>query len=364
MAPYVRPEGPGNRQNMMLFVVDQIAGAEYIAPLLRKWLSNGQHDWVVLATNKSSTCLNSNGIPYELLASCTDTDVEGWLDRVSPDRALLSTSMPNDLEHLFVRALQSRNIPCAQLIDNWINLRGRFEFKEPTGSIGLLVPDCVLTLDEYAKKILVEGGLPEKRIEVIGQPHWEDCWRKGLANPVTPAEPKLGLMISQPISRFYGKDLGYDEKDFVRCCIESWESIGLDSSRLHLLVHPAEDPNAYAGLLDKTGRKIATLQGAEVRLARYSLIMGMSSSMLTQSLLEGIPTVSVQPGAIGADRCIASERGLIPRFVTSPSLARYMHEVWPSAASTSNTIEHVERVVDGSLARLEECLLSFSAQIE
>jgi len=344
---------------MILFVVDQIAGAEYIAPLLRKWLLQGRHDWMVLATSKSSACLNSSGIPHELLSSCTDKDVEDWLDRLSPDRALLSTSMPNDLEHLFVRALQSRAIPCAQLIDNWINLRGRFEFKELSGSIALLVPDCVLALDEHAKNILVGGGLPENRIEVIGQPHWEDCWRRALDSPITPVEPKLGLMVSQPISRFYGRQLGYDEKDFVRCCLESWDSVGLDSSRLHLLVHPAEDPNAYADLLDKAGKRVAILRGADVRLARYSLILGMSSSMLIQSLLEGVATVSVQPGAIGEDRCVASERVFIPRFLTSEDLARYLCAVWPSSASTSNSIEHIEKVVDGSLTRLEECLLNF-----
>lgn len=345
---------------MMLFVVDQIAGAEYISPLLRKWMSEGRSDWTVLSTGSSSACLAANRIPFELVEkNCGEDEVANRIARIAPDRALLSTSVPNDLEHRFLQVLLARNIPVAQLVDHWMNPRVRFDATRADGVASLLLPDCILTLDDDGRQRLVAEGIPIENVRIIGQPHWEACWRKSLDQPMARDERNLALMISQPISKFYGRDWGYDEKDFTRCCLEAWQAAGLDPSRLHLLLHPAEAPDAAMHLRDRDGNAITVVPNADLRLAQYSLVLGMSSSMLAQGLLEGVPAVSVQPGAIGPDQCVFSERGFIPRVLSSEELARYLMEVWTSTDGPTAS-EPIGRMVDGSLARLEEWISTFA----
>ena len=344
---------------MILFVTDQIAGAEYIVPLLKKWKSEGRVDWKVLSSAQSSICLTQSEISHVVLQGCTEAEAGKWIDQLLPDGALLSTSVDSLLEGIFRKELQSRQIPCAQLIDNWVNFSRRFQSVETEGKQILNFPDWILTLDVIAKERMVDEGLPEEKIKIIGQPYWEECIRKFRAMPPK-SEPGLALMVTQPISRFYGKDLGYDEVDFVQCCLESWESLGYDLRRLHILVHPAESSHAYAELHKKNSGNITIIQNSEVRLTQYSLIVGMFSALLTQGLIAGVPTVSLQPGAIGKDQCFLSEIGLIQRFCSSQHFINYLREEWPFIGDISYQSDRIEKIVEGSLARLEDFLLNWN----
>ena len=345
---------------MILFVTDQIAGAEYIAPLLRKWKSEGRVDWKVLSSAQSSISLTHSEISHVVVKSCTEAEAGKWIDKLMPDCALVSTSVDSPLEAIFVKELQSRQIPCAQLIDNWVNFSRRFQSIETDSKLTLKFPDWILTLDAVAKQRMVKEGLPEEKIKIIGQPHWEECIRKFRDMPPK-SEPGLALMVTQPISHFYGKGLGYDEVDFVQCCLESWESLGFDFRRLHMLVHPVESSNSYTELQIKHGRNITLLQNSEVRLTQYSLIVGMFSALLTQGLIAGVPTVSLQPGAIGEDRCFLSEIGLIQRFCSSQHFMNFLCKEWPIIGDISDQSNRIETIVEGSLLRLEDFLSNLNA---
>ncbi len=342
---------------MILFVTDQIAGAEYLAPLLRKWKSEGRFDWKVLSSAQSSICLTRSGISHVVLQSCDEATAGEWIEKLMPDSALLSTSVDSFLEGMFVRELQRRQIPCAQLIDNWLNYSRRFQAIETDGTQTLNLPDWILTLDAIAKQRMVTEGLPEEKIKIIGQPHWEESLRE-FRDRHPKSDSGLALMVTQPISHFYGKGLGYDELDFVQCSLESWDSLGFDVSRLHFLVHPAESIHVYTERLKENGRKITLIQNPEVELAEYSLIVGMFSSILTQSLIVGVPTVSLQPGAVGEDRCFLSERGLIQRFCSSPQFVNFLREEWLFRGEISNQRDKIKEIVAGSLDRLEDFLMN------
>jgi hypothetical protein len=336
-----------------------VAGAEYLTPLLNKWKKEGRHDWKVLSSPVSSTFLTRHDLPHEVISSCSDEIAKSWIDRISPDSALVSTAMDSALESCFVRELTRRRITCAQLIDNWVNLSRRFQITEAGGTFSTLLPDWILTLDETAKTRMVAEGLPLNKIRIIGQPHWESCLQKSREESVKPG-PGLALMVTQPISHFYGKSLGYDQFDFVRCCVKSWDSLGIDLERLHLLIHPSEDVSSYDDLLAQGGgKKIQIVQNSTLRLKRYSLVMGMFTSVLIQCLIERVPALSVQPGAIGEDRCFLSENGFIPRSLSNEELTPHLHKVLSTFQNCHETAARFESIVEGSLARLEAFLDDF-----
>ena len=341
---------------MILFVTDQVAGAEYIAPLLGKWKREGRRDWRVLASPASSACLDRNELEHQVLTDPTLELAAESVQRLSPDRAVVSTSVASALERSFVEVLTSRRIPCAQLVDNWVNYSRRFEFTRPDGSTSMLLPHRILTLDESAKQAMVAEGLPAHAIEIIGQPNWEFQWRSELERPVE-ARPGTALLITQPISQFFAKDLGYDELDFVRTFLESWRSFGFAWSMVDILVHPSESDAAYAPVFTALNATPRIVRGPDIRLGEYSLIAGMFSSMLIQGLLERVPTISVQPAAVGADRCFLSEAGFVLRMLSGSDLTDFLAGGWAAGSeSTSDGIRRLESVVDGSLERLEAFL--------
>jgi len=344
---------------MILFVVDQIAGAEYIAPLLKKWTEEYKFDWKVLASPQSAIYLSQNNISHDVVPNCSAEDAFEWVERLQPDKSLISTSGNSSLENSFVRALQTKQISCAQLIDNWVNFAARFQVAEIDGKHLMLLPDFILTLDEISKQRMIKEGLPEDKIIIIGQPHWEACLHKPRTKHIK-SDPNLALIATQPISHYYLKSLGYDEMDFVYCCCEAWETLGVDWQQLHLLVHPSEDPSIYNNLLKKNGWQIQIVQNTELQLSRYSLMMGMFTSMLNQSLLERVHAISVQPAATGDDKCFLSEVGFIPRFLTSKQLKIYLLDKWPFANECYQEESCLDKIVDGSLARLEDFLENFN----
>ena len=53
------------------------------------------------------------------------------------------------------------------------------------------------------------------------------------------------------------------------------------------------------------------VQFETVTLSSFNLVIGAFSSVMIESYLLGIPTVSIQPAMFGVDRSILSRRGLI-----------------------------------------------------
>ncbi len=338
---------------MNLFVVNQVAGAEYVFPLLDKWAREGRRDWTVYAAPASAEFLNRNGISYRLCGmdgSVGDLGtVKTIVDDVAPTAAILSTSANSPMEHDFVIVLRERRVPCAQFIDNWVNYTARFQ--RAIGSGAPSFPDHILTLDETARREMLAEGIPGDRIEVVGQPYLERQMLQYRARPRRPAST-LVLAVSQPISRFYGKALGYDEWDFVLACLEALNEAGRDAGDPHVLVHPAEDVRRYAEWAASHAPRIRLVRSADIDLQDYGLVVGMFSLVLVHALVAGVPAVSFQPGAVGSDPCFLSRVGYIARLTSGASLRPAL--AWPGTSVGSGpSVVELERMLEGSTERLE-----------
>lgn len=324
---------------MIFFALDQVAGAEYVLPFLLDPECRAAVRWRIFAAQPAATVLSRHGIAFDLTP---EPDFDATVKLFATERptgCLASTSSESKLERAFIRAARAAHVPCAQLIDTWVNYLERFRVAGET-----LYPDYILTLDEAARTRMIEVGIPADLIRIIGQPYLE--------HTLAPA-PERGshsrvLLLSQPVDRYYQKTLGYDQWDFLAACLEAWERSGGDSGALEVNVHPAEDVAAYQRFLSDRGSVAKARKQSDLAFGEYRHFLGMFTSVLMQGVLHGVATASVQPGALGPDKCVLSEYGMIPRFTDVASLAGYLRR--PVAAADASRLKSV---VLGSGARLK-----------
>ncbi len=128
---------------MILFVLNQVAGAEYCLSLLQKWKRESTRAFKVLATNASGKVLQKHSIVYEPLPENLELEsIESLLTKLSPEIVVASTSMSNSVELKFVQAANKRGIASLQFIDTWSNYAERFQLGQE-----FILPRQMLTLN-------------------------------------------------------------------------------------------------------------------------------------------------------------------------------------------------------------------------
>lgn len=299
---------------MIFFALDQVAGAEYVLPFLLDPECRAAARWKIFAARPASMVLARHGIDFDLVLEPDLKATAKLFAEHRPSKCVASTSTESKLERAFIRAAHASHVPSAQLIDNWVNYAERFRVAGET-----LYPDRILTLDEAARERMIREGIPADLIRIIGQPYLEFT----LAHQSSGGSRSRILLLSQPIDRYYQKTLGYDQWDFMAACLEALRLSG-DARPIDVNVHPAEDLAAYEGFLTARGSAAMAMKRAELEYGDYAHFLGMFTSVLLQGVLHGVATASIQPGAVGPDKCTLSETGMIPRFTDVASLAEYL----------------------------------------
>lgn len=342
---------------MILFVVDQVAGAEYIFPLLHKWRETAYSEWKVVCSPISASFLTRHLIDCTVLANPTIEEVKKIVDQSSPAKAVLSSSGGSLLEEIFLLELKKRRIPSFMFIDCWVNYSKRYERKNSQGEVFKFYPDKILTIDQKAKDEMIVDDIPEELIKVIGQPYFEYCL-SAVNDRVLVKDGESLLLLTQPLSRYYEQRLGYDEKIFVKVCLNVWKELNKDWAKLSIVVHPAEDCEWYLKIISQYSPSIKILRGDYCDLKAYSLVVGMFSSMMIQSLLAGVNTVSLQPGARGEDMSFLSRHGYIRRFTTSEDFYNFLKDYADCAGGDLNMVNKLKSSLKGSCERFEGFLLN------
>ena len=327
---------------MIFFALDQVAGAEYVLPFLLDPECRAAARWKIFAAKPASTVLARHGLDFELLAEPEPDAIAKLFAAHRPTKCIASTSSESRLERLFIEAAKAGRVPCAQLIDNWVNYAERFRVGGET-----LYPDYILTLDDLARARMIREGIPADLIRIIGQPYLEFT----LAHQSSGGSRSRILLLSQPIDRYYQKTLGYDQWDFLAACLDALRLSG-DARPIDVNVHPAEDLAAYERFLTDRGSAATAMKKSDLSYGDYAHFLGMFTSVLLQGVLHGVATASVQPGAVGPDKCTLSENGIIPRFTEVAGLAEYLRH--PVAVADASRLR---QVVLGSTARLKRFIL-------
>lgn len=215
---------------------------------------------------------------------------------------LTGTSLQVELDSRFWSAARRAGIPSMALLDHWKNYAERFTIDAPFDAL----PSLVAVMDEIAANELVARGCPPDRVVVTGQPRFDTL--TGVVSPEERAQARalLGVDTSRRVAVFASEPRGapYDDGksfaqvDALEMFLDAVEA-GAEDVLVLVKLHPVEQAQAVAAALSSRGRPDArVLETPSVRevIAAADVFCGMSSIVLLDAALLGLPTVSFRPG--------------------------------------------------------------------
>ncbi len=204
---------------------------------------------------------------------------EGALAAAAPRLLLTGTSFEVADDAALWRWARSHRIPSAAFVDSHSNPAVRFTVERPFDA----VPETVLVSDERARDGLLAAGCPTDTtaIEIVGNPAFDV-----LATLTRPIAPSSLLFVGQPTPE--ASEL---PRALLSHVLAFCEPRGLT---LRVRPHPREAPERYAAALARKGVELDEDDRVGT-LARARAAVGLSSTLLVEAALAGVPVVSYQP---------------------------------------------------------------------
>jgi hypothetical protein len=284
-----------------LIVFSDPGGAKPCLSLAKKWQES---DEVLVCSDRDYAFFEMFGV---LVRHCTGADAPSILDDFQPQSLYTGTSYTSKIEIDFLQAAKYRSIPTTSIVDHYTGFRERFESNE-----GVIFPDQIDVLDERARDLAIEAGLPANSLQVTGNPYHEFLrkWRSHLTKeqvfeqlgiPVSYA--KTILFAPDPLSNAGGEEkFGTDEVGILGLLLEA---LGETLKPILLLIKA--HPNQSIDYL-KTGLKILP-KNVHVHLVpsgndailndlikQVDVVVGMFSSILIESAILETNTLAILCG--------------------------------------------------------------------
>lgn len=167
-----------------------------------------------------------------------DKTPEEWLKASQAEVLVTGTSFPNNVEVSLIREAARQGIVSLSFIDHWINMAIRFQSED-----SLVFPDWICVIDERARQIAIEEGLPAEKLLVTGNPSYKFIarWKpkvtrdEFLKKVGLPSEAIYILYAPDPLSLFwFGSKYGFFELDGLKLIYEAMRPI--QDKKIYILV--------------------------------------------------------------------------------------------------------------------------------
>jgi hypothetical protein len=293
-------------KSKLLFAAHDPAAARLLLPVFRLAVANG-FDVTFLAAGPAKAIWAEEGLSF--LGETPDLGDYNLL--------LTGTSFHADFDRVLWAKAREAGIPSLAGLDAWINLRRRF-LDAKSGE--LVLPDIIIAIDAENRQALLAEGI-STRIEIAGQPHLEAVVerlrrkkenKKPVIHGLDPGVHVDGRVkpghddkcsnrfiiafFSEPIDTdFPDGSRGFDQ--FEMAALLAGALVAHAPAKLIIQPHPRED-------IEKWKERITAPLGVAVfigeeqtddLLAKADLAVGMTSMVLIEAGLAGIPTLSLQP---------------------------------------------------------------------
>jgi hypothetical protein len=254
------------------------------------------------------------------------------LERERACGLLSGTSLEVSDDGAFWQAARDLRIPSVAVLDHWRNYAERFTERTPFDRL----PDRICVMDEVARDSLLARGCPPERVIVTGHPHLDSIEpvsrneRDGIRRELgIELDRPVVLFASEPKSRTGKRDGEPGEREALATLGETLIEAA-PGALLLVKPHPAE------GNVPLPARPEARLVGdltPRNAVAVSDVVAGMTSIILLEAALAGIPAVSMTPPeideflSIHADLIVDASpagnlRRLLPSLLEQPRPAR------------------------------------------
>jgi hypothetical protein len=320
---------------MILFVTGQYAGAQYIAPLIKRWKNDNQDfpEYKIVAISSSIKYWKQNCINFDNPKGENIRFVESYLEKTKPSLIVLSASAVEEVEYIFILQAKQLGIRTINFIDTWTNYKNRYIYKGKE-----VYPDIILSIDDKCTEEMIRAGIPANLIKEVGQPYLEEVCKK-----IPPLGSKILLPI-QPIKKSNGNSFGYDEEDFLKLSLDAIKRTG-KINQVYITTHP--DSNVIA--FDKEVVKYGAGNGVYDIKNAY-IVLGMYSTQMIIGYLWGRKVASIQPGLRANDPSPLSRWGLVPRIKNSNQLYDFIQEAENNNSGRDKILDNIF----GSLERFDK----------
>jgi hypothetical protein len=263
-----------------------------IAALLRK--SHHQLSWC--AAGPALALWRESG--FDPIAISGDADLSEQFARRRPDLLITGTSAVADLERLAWARARRSNVASLAVFDAWMNYRRRATMTV-TGEI--VQPNAIAVADEAMRRGLAAQALTPARIYEVGQPHLEALVRR-----LTMRRASC-LRGGRPLLAFFSEGI-FEERSFG--CLPGYDQFTTMSSLLKelqpsfelevaIMPHPLEGVALWRQFVVDAKRSDNVLLSLGERdrdsaLCQTSGVIGMTSMVLVEAALLGVPVLSLQ----------------------------------------------------------------------
>lgn len=232
-----------------------------------------------------------------------ENDFEEIVNSYKPDLIFTGTSYPSDFDKQFLKIALEKNIECYTFVDHWTNIDLRFTYEN-----NFLEPSQVWVIDENAKDIAMQAGIPENKIIISGNPYhkWLKNWKPKVSKEVFLKKiglnnntNKILLFAPDPLSNINGiEKYGFDEISITQQFISEINSQKdiYKSWKILIKPHPNQDIKKLTRILnDNESITILSSTIDANHLIYFSdLIFGFISSFLIEAKILGKKVIRFQ----------------------------------------------------------------------
>ncbi|SEG17937.1 CDP-glycerol glycerophosphotransferase family protein [Flavobacterium urumqiense] len=238
--------------------------------------------------------------------------VDGYdqiIDDFNPQLIYTATSYKSNIEKEFLRIAKIRNIKSCTYVDHWTSILERFQFQNET-----FLPTILQVIDDRAKSIAIEQGIPEYIIEIIGNPYHQKIknWMPNqskkdfLIELGLPNENyKLLVYAPDPLSNVNGKTVfGFDEIMATFNLVNLFEKEIVNTSwKILIKLHPNQNEGSIKKIVEATDDFIILNENVSNNECIYyaDVVIGYFSSFLIEANLFDKPILRYLPFGIKND---------------------------------------------------------------
>jgi hypothetical protein len=347
----------------VLVVARDAGAASALAPVVAALIEEVGPRPEIVDWGNARAVFEADGLPVRAFAEEPEPrEIESLLASTGAAVVLSGTSLRAELDGRFWAAAHAAGLPSLALLDHWKNYAERFT----VASSFDVLPTVIAVMDDVAARELVALGCPPDRVCVTGQPRFDALLDVMQPEPRERARVSLGIdtarlvavFASQPRGVPYDEGGGFTQEEALTAFFDALHDVAPDALAL-VKLHPVEQVEAISGaVLGHRGNEIRLLhEGSTLELAAAAdVFCGMTSIVLLDAALLGVPTVSIRPGG-GASHFVDVNADLIRTATTRQEVSAALAEGFARGRTAPSS-----RYSSGSTARVCEQLRELVAR--
>lgn len=219
------------------------------------------------------------------------------IERIDPEVLLTGTSLRVKRDALWWEAARGRSIPTVAVLDHWSRYKERFTEEVAFDRL----PDLIAVMDESARSRMATLGCPIERLVVTGQPAFDELLEGGVGDRAG-ARQKWGLsgdgrtvlFVSEPLVKDMAPRPLFTEHAVLELLLQAVADMPV---RVVVRPHPRESREVVAVAVAASTRDAVLDPGLAnaMALAGADTVVGISSILLLEAALAGLPVLSIQP---------------------------------------------------------------------